>query len=191
MPSLEPLPRPTKIYHATTYDRIAKHNCFDGKGKTILITGGASGIGYSFSKAFTEAGVARTAIVSRSPGSQEKAKTDLEAAFPSIQILPFQASVTDNNRITEVLQKLGTIDVLVLNAAVAHRCAQATEISTEEMQDAFDTNVIATFNIAKAYLAMPLPAAGRNTILNASAAAVHLQSSSRVGYDLAKSLGRK
>lgn len=79
-------------YHSTTYDRIARHNGLDGQGKTILITGGASGVGYSISKAFAEAGVARLTIVSRSPGPQQKAKTDLEAAYPSTQILPYQAS---------------------------------------------------------------------------------------------------
>ena len=186
MSFMQSLPRPTKTYHTKTYDRIAKHNGFDGTGKTILITGGASGIGYSFSKAFAAAGVARIAIVSRSSGPQEKAKKDLEAAYPSTQILPYQASVTDDICMTEILQELGLVDVLILNAAVAHRRAQATEISTKEMQDAFDINVIAVFYLAKAYLAMPLPAAGRKTIINISAGAAHTPGSFRVGYGSSK-----
>ena len=79
----ESWPRPIKTYHSTTCDRIAKHHGFDGKGKTVLITGGATGVGYSLCKAFPEAGVARIAIISRSPDAQEKAKNDLEAAYPS------------------------------------------------------------------------------------------------------------
>jgi NAD(P)-dependent dehydrogenase (short-subunit alcohol dehydrogenase family) len=185
MSVFQSMPRPTKTYHPTTYDRIAKHNGFNGQGKTILITGGASGVGYSISKAFAEAGVARIAIISRSHVDQEKAKTDLEAAYPSTQILPYQASITDSIRMIDILKDLGTVDVLILNAAVAHRRAKGTEISTQEIHDAFDINVIAAFNLTKAYLAMPLPAAGCKTIINISSAAVQM-SGGRVGYGPSK-----
>lgn len=188
---MQAFPRPTKTYHTTAYDRIIKHHGFVATGKTILITGGASGIGYSFAHAFASTGVARIAIVSRSPGPQEKAKRDLESTSPSTEVLPFQASVTDNARMIEILKELGTVDVLVLNAAVAHRRATATDITTEEMQDAFDTNVIAAFNLAGAYLNMPPPAADaagpkKKTIINVSAAAAHLPGPFRVGYGSSK-----
>lgn len=68
----ESFPRPTQTYHSTTYDRIARQHGFDGRDKTVLITGGATGVGYSISKAFAEAGVARIPIISRSLGPQEK-----------------------------------------------------------------------------------------------------------------------
>lgn len=187
--SLESRPRPTKTYHFKPYDRISKHHGFDGQGKTILVTGGASGVGYAISKAFAEAGVPRIAIVSRSVDAQEKAKSELETAYPSVQILPYQASVTDNTRMTQILQELGPIDVLILNAAVAHRRAEATAITTEEMQEAFETNVIAPFNLSKAYLAHPMPASGRKTILNVSSAGVHLPGHFRVGYGSSKAAG--
>ncbi|KAF4627385.1 hypothetical protein G7Y89_g10772 [Cudoniella acicularis] len=165
MSMFESLPRPTKTYHSTTYDSIAKHNGFDGKGKTILITGGASGVGYSISKAFAEAGVARIAIISRSPGPQEKTKAELETAYPSTQILPYQADVTDSIRVNEILQDLGTIDVLILGSTVAH---------------------FAAFNITKAYLATPLPVTGRKTIINISSATAQVHSTLRVGYGSSK-----
>jgi NAD(P)-dependent dehydrogenase (short-subunit alcohol dehydrogenase family) len=83
---------------------------------------------------------------------------------------------------TEILQELGPLDVLILNAAVAHRREQATNVTAEEMQDAFDVNVLAAFSLSKAYLAMPMPEAGIKTILNVSTAAVHIPTSLRVGY---------
>ena len=186
MISFESLPRPTKTYHSTTYDRIARHHGFDGKNKTVLITGGATGVGYSISKAFAEAGVARIAIISRSPGPREKVKAELEAAYPSTQILPYQASITDNVRMTEIFQDLGTLDVLVLCAAVAHRRTKATDISTQEMQDAFDTNVIAAFNLTKAYLNMQLPTAGTKTVIHVTSAAGQMRSPLRAGYGPSK-----
>ena len=179
---LESLPRPTKTYRSATYDRISKHSGFNGQGKTILVTGGANGIGYNISAAFAAAGVARIAIVARSQKPLEDAKTNLEATHPSVKVLIYKDSITDRVRMTEILQELGTLDVLILNAAVAHRREQATNITAEEMQDAFDINVLAAFNLSKAYLAMPMPEAGSKTILNVSASAVHIPTSLRVGY---------
>lgn len=187
MSIFESFPRPTKTYHSTTYDRIAKHHGFNGKGKTILITGGATGVGYSISKAFAEAGVARIAIVSRSPGPQKKAQTDLEAAYPFTQILTYQSSITDSRCITKILQGLGTVDVLVLCAAIYHRRAKATDISTQEIQDVFDTNVVAAFNLVQSYLTTtPRSDAGCKTIINISSAAGQMRSPLRVGYGPSK-----
>jgi NAD(P)-dependent dehydrogenase (short-subunit alcohol dehydrogenase family) len=187
--SLESYPRPTKTYRTKAYDRISKQHGFDGTGKTILVTGGASGIGYTISQAFAEAGAARIAVVGRSSGPLEKAKANLEASFPSTKILPYQDSITDHSRMDEILQELGTVDVLILNAAVAHRRAQASEISTEEVQDAFNVNVVAPFNISRAYLDMPQPTGGRKTVIYVTAAAAHLPGPFRVGYGPSKAAG--
>ena len=182
----ERLPRPTKTYHNTSYERIAKRSGFDGHAKTILVTGGASSVGLSICKAFAEAGVARIAIVSRSAGPQQKAKAELEDAYPTTQILTYQASVTDCDRMAGILQELGTVDVLVLSAASVHRRAKATELSTQEIRDAFDTNAIAAFELIQAYLETPLPAGGHKTIINISSAVVQISRTLRIGYGASK-----
>lgn len=66
----ETLPRPTKTYHTKPYDRIVKDHNFTGQGKTVVFTGGASGVGYHISKAFAEAGTSRIVIISRSTEPQ-------------------------------------------------------------------------------------------------------------------------
>lgn len=182
----ECLPRPTKKYHNTTYERIAKRNGFDGHAKTILITGGAGDVGLSICHAFAEAGVTRIAIVSRSAAPQQKAKAELEAAHPSTQILTYQASVTDHDCMAAILHELGTIDVLILAAASIHRRANATELSMQEMRDSFDTNVLAPFTLTKAYLATPLPASGHKTVINISSAVVQVSRTQRAGYGSSK-----
>ncbi|KAI0121125.1 putative NADP(+)-dependent dehydrogenase [Xylariales sp. AK1849] len=181
-------PRPTETYHTTTYDRISKQNGFDGKGRTVLITGGASGVGYSIARAFASAGVERIAIVSRSSAPQQKAKSELEAAYLSTQVLLYQSSITDHLRMAEILQELGRVDVLVLCASVVHRRAPATELSTQEVQDAFDTNVVGTFNFVKAYLSSegsPGPT-HRRVVINVSSAAAQVQGTLRIGYGSSK-----
>ncbi|KAB8227146.1 SDR family NAD(P)-dependent oxidoreductase [Aspergillus alliaceus] len=168
MSKFESFPRPTRTYHFQIYDRIFNHHGFNGAGKTILVTGDSSGVGHSICKAFAQA-VARIAIISRSRGPQAQAKAELEAAYPSTQILTYQASITDSTRMTDILQELAMIDVPVLCAAV-------------EMQEAFGVNVIAAFNLTNAYLATPLPAAGMKMIINVSSAAAQTRSPFRVGY---------
>ncbi|KAL5041622.1 hypothetical protein BDW71DRAFT_201230 [Aspergillus fruticulosus] len=145
------------------------HHGFSGQGKVVLITGGASGVGFSIAKALAAAGVARIAI----------------AAYPSVRVVLFQASVADSARMTGILRELGPVDVLVLSAAVVHRREKATAITEQELRDAFDTNVIAAFNLIKSYLETPLPASGQKTIINISAAA-QVHATHRVGYGSSK-----
>jgi NAD(P)-dependent dehydrogenase (short-subunit alcohol dehydrogenase family) len=178
--------RPTATYHRKSYDRIAKHHGFDSKDKTVLVTGGSSGVGFSICKAFAEAGVKRIAIVSRSPAPLEKARAELAALCPATQALAYQASVTDNARMAEILQHLGTVDVLVMCAAAVHNRAKANSISTEDVQTAFDTNVVAAFNLTKTYLATPMPASGSKTIINISSAVAQVSNTLRSGYGASK-----
>lgn len=119
MSLFERLLRPTKMYHNTGYEHIAKRNGFDGHNKMVVVTDDASGVGFSISRPFTEAGVARIIMVSRSAGPQQKAKADLKGAYPTTHILMYQASVTDSDRIAKILQKLGTVNILILSTASA------------------------------------------------------------------------
>lgn len=88
-----------------------------------------------------------------------------------------------------ILHELGTLDVLVLNAAVAHSRVDATEVTLEQMEDAFDINTIAAFNLTKAYLALPMAISGKKTIIHISTAAAHMVTSMRVGYGTSKAAG--
>nr|UPG58745.1 phomoxanthone P [Diaporthe sp.] len=202
MASFSSWPRPTKTYHTKTYDRIAHHHGFDGKGKTIVITGGASGVGLSISKAFAAAGVARLVIVSRSPGPQEKAKAALEAAFPSLEVAIVRASITDlaggqqqQDALLAQILRGGpggdTADVLILCAGNVPRRAPAVDADTAEVREAFDTNAVAAFGLARAYLSpeTPNPPGGCKTVLNVSSAAALVQGTLRVGYGSSKAAG--
>lgn len=110
MPQLADLPRPVKTYHAETYDRISpSKTSFEAKDKSVFITGGATGIGFSIAQSFAEAGVAKIVIVSRSPVPQAEAKKQLEADFPNVEVVLFQASMTDYARMDEIMDSVGTV----------------------------------------------------------------------------------
>ncbi|KAG6165914.1 hypothetical protein E4U11_008599 [Claviceps purpurea] len=179
----ESVPRPTKTYHSTSYDRISTRHGFNGTGKTVLITGGSSGIGLNIAKAFAGAGVARIAILSRSRATQLAAKAELEAAYPSTSILFFEASVSDTDRFASVLEELAGVHVLVLCAAAIHARVPLAELSGNDVQHVFDTNSVSTVNLARLYVASP----GRDkTILHVSSAAAQMRAPLRSVYGASK-----
>jgi 3-oxoacyl-[acyl-carrier protein] reductase len=87
----------------------------DIRGKTVLVTGGANGIGLSFvDRASGLDG--RVCVIDRDRDALER----LAAKYPSVSI--FEADVSDYKQVTKavkaIVDRFGTIDVLVNNAGV-------------------------------------------------------------------------
>ena len=89
------------------------------KGKTILITGGGTGLGKSMGKSFLELG-ANLIIASRKLNILEQTARELEVETNGT-VLPIQCDVRKYSEIETVLQKgidkFGEVNVLVNNAA--------------------------------------------------------------------------
>jgi len=89
------------------------------KGKTIVVTGGGSGLGKAMTKYFLELG-ANVAITSRDLDKLKTTAAELEAATGA-KCLPVQCDVRHyeevENMLAEVLKAFGTVDVLLNNAA--------------------------------------------------------------------------
>lgn len=183
------LPRPVKTYHKKVYDRIAPKNAgFDGKGKTVLVSGGAAGIGLAISKAYAEAGASRVVIVSRSASTQTEARNLLEPAYPKTLFEFYQGSITNTTWMTSILETAGSIDVLVLNAARNHKQlgGSPSSVDPSEVQDIFETNVVAPFDILTTYLRLPKPAASQKTVISIGSSAAHMVVPGLVGYGPSK-----
>jgi NAD(P)-dependent dehydrogenase (short-subunit alcohol dehydrogenase family) len=89
----------------------------DWKGKTALITGGVSGIGFGIARAFSEAGI-DLILTYRNEGYRAEA----EAWFHrSARPLPRFVSldVTDRERWAEIAKQVGPVHILVNNAGVS------------------------------------------------------------------------
>lgn len=88
-------------------------------GKTILITGGGTGLGRSMAEYYLRLG-AKVAISSRKLDVLEVAAKEMSEATGGI-VLPLQCDVRNYNEVEEVIKRceaeLGGIDVLINNAA--------------------------------------------------------------------------
>ncbi|MFT3795566.1 SDR family oxidoreductase [Flavobacterium sp.] len=89
------------------------------KGKTIVVTGGGSGLGKAMTKYFLELG-ANVAITSRDLDKLKTTAAELEAATGG-KCLPLQCDVRHYDQVesmlAEVLKTFGKVDVLLNNAA--------------------------------------------------------------------------
>ena len=109
--------------------------------RTVLVTGGARGIGLACAEAFAAAGD-RVAVLSRS------STTD---AFPC-----FSCDVADHASVDEAFGKveaeLGRVEVLVANAGIT-RDGLLARMSPDDWQAVVDTNLTGSFNVARRAIA--------------------------------------
>ena len=89
------------------------------KGKTIVVTGGGSGLGKSMTTYFLELG-ANVVITSRNIEKLQSVKTELESATGGT-VLPVQCDVRNYDEVEAMVkaatEAFGTVDVLLNNAA--------------------------------------------------------------------------
>ena len=99
-------------------------------GKTAVVTGGSSGIGYATARKITELG-ARVIITGRNPEAVDKAAGEIGA----VGLVADQASLGDTDALVEFAkEELGGVDVLFINAGIA--AFTPVEHLTEEQFDA-------------------------------------------------------
>ncbi|GJE89565.1 NAD(P)-dependent dehydrogenase [Phanerochaete sordida] len=157
---------------------FAVRRLFDVAGWSVVVTGGATGIGLMIAQAFANNG-ARVYITGRRPGVLATAAETWGAALahPQGALVPLVADITDKASIQaladEVLEREGRLDVLVNNAGVSrgHSDTERGREGARALRDAlwgerwedweatFRTNVIGHFFTSVAFL--PALAAAR------------------------------
>lgn len=124
----------------------------DFKGKTVVITGAAGGMGAAFARRFGQAG-ARLGLLDLKADSVEALSTDLVGM--GIESLGIACDVTRAEEcqaaITSVVQRFGGIDVLINNAGITHRSA-FRETKLEVFQRIMEVNFFGSLYCAKAAL---------------------------------------
>jgi 3-oxoacyl-[acyl-carrier protein] reductase len=115
------------------------------EGQVVLVTGGATGLGYAIATVFGEAG-ARVAL---NDVNAERADTACERlSRAGIDCRPFPADVRDAGAVSRMVaaveDELGPIDVAVANAGV-YPASSILDMSEEEWDRVIDTNLKGVF----------------------------------------------
>ncbi len=122
--------------------------------KVALVTGGDSGIGRAVAIAYAREGAdVLISYLSEHEDAQETAKYVEEAGRRAVLV---EGDVSDpahcRSLVDRAVNELGRLDVLVSNAAFQMNHADLEEVSDEEWQHTFATNVSAMFYLVKAAL---------------------------------------
>lgn len=138
---------------------------FQFKNKSVVVTGGASGIGFQITKSFLEAG-ANVAIWDYS----EKALQEARSAFASFGNAVHVAQVDVGNR-DSVAQAAGSlpwpVDILVNNAGIT-RDKSFAKLTAEDWDAVIGTNLTGLFNVTKGLLEKFNAGSAHKRIINIS-----------------------
>jgi NAD(P)-dependent dehydrogenase (short-subunit alcohol dehydrogenase family) len=137
------------------------------KGKNVLVTGGASGIGQATAARFLEEGCA-VCVLDRSAGARERVTTELPALSGVLD-----ADVSNLEQVQaavgEAIERMGSIDVLINNAGVSIR-HDFLDITPQEWDEVLGVNLKGVFQVAQT-VARHMVARGSGVILNTASTA--------------------
>ena len=119
---------------------------FDLTGKVAIITGSSRGIGRAIAEAYAAAG-AKVVISSRKQQACDDVATAINARYGEGAAIAIAASISDKAAlealVVETRQRLGSIDVLVCNAASNPYYGPMAGITDDQFRKIFDNNVLA------------------------------------------------
>ena len=120
------------------------------KNKVVLITGSAGGIGKCTALRFAKEG-ARLVICDVNP--ETLAETEKEICDLGAEVLAVQYNARDldsiNNVFAKMIERFGTIDVLVNNTGIAGPTKPIVEMSPEEWDETLEVNLRGAFYCIK------------------------------------------
>lgn len=153
-----PFPSPTPTWHNNTYPSLSPTRPeLSAKGKTVVVTGGGTGIGAATALNFARAGASRIALLGRRLEPLLQSKASISAQFPSIEIFTASTDISNKSQVDDAFSKFATgkqkIDVLVSNAAVTGPLfTPINTVDSTKFLESLHINISGAFHIAQAFL---------------------------------------
>lgn len=160
---------------------------FNFSGKTVVVTGGAMGIGYGIVKRFAEAG-ANTVIADISEGVGERKTEEIRKAY-NTQSLFIKTDVSSEENVANLVQKtvekFGRVDVFINNAGI-FPSSPVLETTLDFWEKIQAVNLRGTFLCCREAAKIMIKSGGGNIINIASIDALHPSMTGLAAYDASK-----
>lgn len=153
--------------------------------KIALITGGDSGIGKATAIGYAKEGADVAIIYKNEHEDAERTKELVEAQGRKCLLIAGDVGNEDfcKQAVQQTVDELGGLDILVNNAAEQHPQESLVDISAEQMERTFRTNIFSMFHMSKA--ALPHLRKG-STIINSTSITAYRGSSHLLDYSATK-----
>lgn len=156
------------------------------EGKTALITGGDSGIGRAIAILFAKEGADVAISYLNETQDAKEVKRIVEEEYGRKCLLHsgnIRKERTCEKLVNDAIKKLGKLDILINNAATQTEQKSITDISTEQLYETFETNILSMFWITK--YALPHLKKG-SCIINTTSVTAYRGSPSLIDYSATK-----
>ncbi len=148
-PGIESKMQPEPIYLDVNY--CGSHKL---KGKVAIITGGDSGIGRAIALLYVIEGAKVAIAYLNEHGDAKKTQRMIEENGGECLLLPYDLQCYENCKVIvdKTFETFGRIDILINNAAEQHPKENIEDISCEQLEQTFKTNIFSYFYMIKATL---------------------------------------
>ena len=151
-------PSLTKVWHGESYPAISPSRPeLSVKGKVVAITGGASGIGSSITRAFAAGGSTKIAVMARREKNLLVTKEAIEKEFPGTEVLSIPTDITNKKQVdgafAKVARTFGKIDIFISVAGYLSTPAPVLnpEFDLDDWWHTFNTNVLGVVQSTRAF----------------------------------------
>jgi NAD(P)-dependent dehydrogenase (short-subunit alcohol dehydrogenase family) len=143
------------------------------QGKTALITGGDSGIGRAVAVHFAREGADVAIVYLNEDQDAQDTKKMVEAEGKTCLLIPgdIREESFCKEAVSKVIDQFGKLNILVNNAAEQHPKDDIREITREQLEKTFTTNIFSFFHFTQA--ALPHLQAGDAIVNTTSVTAYH------------------
>ncbi|KAM3083786.1 hypothetical protein ACMFMF_001151 [Clarireedia jacksonii] len=164
-PRPEEFPAYTPTWHDKSYPYISPTRPeLSVAGKTIIVTGGGTGVGSSIVQSFALAGAKAIGLIGRRENVLLSTASEPASLAPSVRISHAIADVADASALSTAISSLSQtfsskIDIFVNNAGYLPTPASIADTDSDDWWKAFEINVKGGFNAIQAFLAVAAPGA--------------------------------
>ncbi|GAC1304114.1 MAG: glucose 1-dehydrogenase [Mucilaginibacter sp.] len=150
-------------------------------GKSVVITGGGSGIGKAMSILFAKQGATVHII---EVNDEAVSQTVNEISTSNGKAISYTCDVSNQQQVLDTFGKIGKIDILVNNAGIAH-IGRADNTTEADFDRIYNVNVKGVYNCL--FAAIPMMKANKGgVILNTASVAAHVGITDRFAYSASK-----